>query len=277
MAPGAVNSRQIAPLSAAEVARYQRDGQLTPAWRLPPAMLAGMRRSLERLLAARPNLRPDFIALPHVPWDGAGGVGIAREFFDYATDPALLDLVEQIIGPDIVLWASAVFCKPAATGLEVPWHQDGQYWPIRPRATVTVWVALDEVTVENGGMRVIPGSHRAGEFSREQSEREDLVLNNVLNDPRLDLSALRNIELQAGQLSLHDVNIVHGSQPNSSGRRRAGYAVRYMPATSLYDRKLTMGGASKTAPVEFAQRPIWLLRGVDRCGENDFLVGHTHW
>ena len=266
-----------APLSAEELTRYRRDGQLTPTWRLPADRLAAMRTSLERLLTARADVRPDFIALPHVPWQGEGGVDIAREFFDYVSDPHLLDLVEQVIGPDIVLWASAVFCKPATTGLEVPWHQDGQYWPIRPRATVTVWMALDDVGVDNGCMRVIPGSHRLGEFSHEQSDREDLVLNNVLNDPRIDLASARNIELEAGQIPLHDVELVHGSQANTSGRRRAGYAVRYMPSTSLYDRTLSMGGASQSAPVEFKQRPIWLLRGVDRCGGNDFSVGHSHW
>lgn len=266
-----------ARLSAAEVAAYHRDGQVTPAWRLPPELLARMRASLDRLVAARADIRPDFIALPHVPWDGPGGVEIAREFFGYATTPEFLDIVEQLIGPDIVLWASTVFCKRAGDGLEVPWHQDGQYWPIRPRATVTMWIALDDSTPENGCMRVIPGSHRMGDFSHEVSDREDLVLNNVLNDPRLDLSTARDVCLEAGQLSLHDIALVHGSQPNRSAKRRAGFAIRYMPSTSHYDRSLPMGGASNTAPVEFARRPIWLVRGADRCGKNDFAVGHTHW
>jgi len=70
---------------------------------------------------------------------------------------------------------------------------------------------------------------------------------------------------------------VHGSQPNRSNRRRAGFAIRYMPATAHYDRSLPMGSASSTVPVEFAQRPIWLVRGVDRCGHNDFDIGHTYW
>ena len=100
---------------------------------------------------------------------------------------------------------------------------------------------------------------------------------NVLNNARICLDQARNIELQAGQISLHDVELVHGSQANTSGRRRAGYAIRYMPSTSLYDRSLVMGGASKSTPVEFKQRPIWLLRGEDRCGRNDFAVGHEYW
>ena len=268
---------RTARLTAAEIDAYRRDGQVTPAWRLPRALVERMRGSLDRLVAARPEVRPDFIALPHVPWDGAGGREIAREFFEYATEPTFLDIVEQLIGPDIILWASTVFGKPPREGLEVPWHQDGQYWPIRPRATVTMWIALDDATVENGCMRVIPGTHRMGDFSHEVSDREDLVLNNVLDDPRLDLATARDVVLEAGQFSLHDIGIVHGSQPNRSARRRAGFAIRYMPSTSHYDRSLAMGGGSSTAPVEFPRRPIWLVRGVDRCGKNDFTIGHTHW
>jgi len=269
--------RERAELTADERTRYEKNGQLTPQWRLPTAQLNRMQDALEQLLQARPELRPDFIALPHVPWDGPGGTEIAREFFDFATDPDLLDLVSAVIGPDIILWASSVFCKPPGVGLEVPWHQDGQYWPIRPRATVTVWIALDDVTQENGCMRVIPGSHRMGEFSHQVSDREDLVLSNVLDDPRIDLSQAFDVTLEAGQLSLHDANIVHGSQPNRSQHRRAGYALRYLPSSAYYDRSLSVGKASATVPVEFAERPIWLVRGVDRCGRNDFDIGHTLW
>ena len=261
-------------MTDAEVEAYRRNGQVTPAWRVPGELLGRMRDSLDRLIAARPGLRPDFIALPHVPWNGAEGSAIAREFFEYCVNPDFLDIVERVIGPDIILWASTVFCKPASIGLEVPWHQDGQYWPIRPRATVTLWIALDDSTRENGCMRVIPGSHRMGDFSHDVSERDDLVLNNVLNDPRIDLTCAYDVSLQAGQFSLHDIDVVHGSQPNRSARRRAGFAIRYMPATAHFDRTLKMGSGSNTAPVEFKNRPIWLVRGVDRCGKNDFRVGH---
>jgi Phytanoyl-CoA dioxygenase (PhyH) len=268
-------STAISPLSATEVAIYSERGQLTPRWRLRPELLARLRAVLEQLLAARPEVRPDFIPLPHVPWHNSPQAeSIAREFFQLISDPELLDVVEQLIGPDIILWASAMFCKPPTTGLEVPWHQDGQYWPIEPRATVTMWIALDHVSVANGCMKVIPGSHRLGDFSHDTSDREDLVLNNVLNDPRLDLSTAYDIELEPGQVSLHDVNIVHGSQPNRSGQRRAGYAVRYMPATAHYNRQSGRHSVSALAPIDFANRPIWLLRGTDRCGRNDFVTGH---
>ena len=262
-----------------ELEAYRRDGQLTPSFRLPPDRYDTLRDAFTAALALHGDRPPDFIPLPHVPPpDGnAEAVDVARRFFALATDDVLLDLVEPIIGSDIVLWASALFCKPAATGLEVPWHQDGQYWPIRPRATVTVWIAIDDVDRGNGCMRVIPGSHVGGAFEHEVSDREDLVLNNVLNDPRIDLDTARDIELEAGQVSLHHVDIVHGSQPNTSGRRRAGYAIRYMPSTSLYDRTIDPGRVSATVPLDFAQRPIWLVRGTDRHGSNDFEIGHTLW
>ncbi|MGE0485643.1 MAG: phytanoyl-CoA dioxygenase family protein [Gammaproteobacteria bacterium] len=275
----AAAAHHAALLDDDDIAAYQRDGQVTPHWRLADDRLAALRGALDRLLALHAPARPDFIPLPHVPPpDGEPmRLALAREFFEFFTDDQLLDLVEPLLGPDIVLWTAAVFCKPAATGLEVPWHQDGQYWPIRPRATVTAWVALDDVDAGNGCMRVIPGSHRLGEFSHEKSTREDLVLNNVLNDPRIDLATARDIVLTAGQVSLHDIDLVHGSAPNTSGRRRAGIAVRYMPASAHYDRRIDPGQASQTVTLDFAGRPIWLVRGADRTGLNDYRVGHTHW
>ncbi|MGH8595833.1 MAG: phytanoyl-CoA dioxygenase family protein, partial [Gammaproteobacteria bacterium] len=126
----AAKRNAVAPLTDSEIADYRQCGQLTPGWRLAPDKLKRLQGSLERLLAARPSERPDFIALPHTPWDDTReGREIAREFFDTVSDPDLLDVIEALIGADIVLWASAMFCKPAGTGLEVPWHQDGQYWP----------------------------------------------------------------------------------------------------------------------------------------------------
>lgn len=76
-------------------------------------------------------------------------------------------------------------------------------------------------------------------------------------------------------MSLHDVYLIHGSNPNRSPRRRAGLAIRYMPATSLFDRSRT-ADASAGYVVDFSNRPIWLVRGKDRTGRNDFAAGHEH-
>ena len=266
-------------LSDDDLAFYQREGYLISEQALPEETFSKLKSALQKRLILIGDKPPDFVPLPHTPAPTLNGEDIenARAFFAIATAPFILDRVEQIIGGDIVLWASALFCKPAATGLEVPWHQDGQYWPIRPRANVTMWIAIDDVDKENACLRVIPGSHRMGEFEHEKSAREDLVLNNVLNDSRIDLDTAADLELKAGQFSMHDVDLVHGSQKNTSGRRRAGYALRYMPASSAYDRNIDPGQGSATVPLEFAKRPIWLVRGVNRNPGNDFEIGHTHW
>jgi hypothetical protein len=83
-----------------------------------------------------------------------------------------------------------------------------------------------------------------------------------------------DLELQPGQMSLHDIYMVHGAKANTSGQRRTGVALRYMPGTSLFDRGLRPSNGKTGVPVSFATRPLWLLRGQDRTGRNDFSVGH---
>ena len=121
--------------------------------------------------------------------------------------------------------------------MEVPMHQDGHYWPIEPLATCTAWIAIDDSTVENGCLRVIPGSHAQRRlFAHQKLDREDVVLNQSVADDALDETSAVDVQLSAGQLSLHDVYLVHGSNANRSTRRRAGVAIRYMPGTSHFRR-----------------------------------------
>jgi hypothetical protein len=264
----------MSKLTTNELARFRDDGLVVPAYTLPPSRLAAMRAAAEELVAARTDIRPEFIPLPHVSWDSSARArALARRFLDFAHDPDLLDLVESVIGPDIVFWTAALFCKPGGEGRAIPWHQDGVYWPLRPPATVTVWIALDHSRIENGCLRYVPGSHRRGPLRHEQSAEDGMVLNTAVAESEIDLGTARCVELSAGQLSMHEIYLVHGSAPNTSPRRRAGLTLRYMPATTLYDRSQQPGTGSNTAPVEFARRPIWLVRGTDRAG-NDFTTGH---
>jgi ectoine hydroxylase-related dioxygenase (phytanoyl-CoA dioxygenase family) len=262
-----------ARLSADEVAAYRRDGIVIPRYRLPEVRVAHLRRALDRLLADNPTVRPEHLVNAHIARHGPEGVRGQDAFFDLATSPDVLDLVEHAIGPDIVLWGCQVFCKPAGDGMEVPWHQDGHYWPIRPLATCTVWVAIDDSTTENGCMRVIPGSHRRGLLPHAKAPRERVVLDLETDPTAFDASTARDVVLEAGQMSMHDVYLIHGSRPNTSPRRRAGVAVRFMPATSRFDRTVPPMTKYGQATVDFSKRPIWLVRGVDRAG-NDFEVGH---
>ena len=144
------------PLSATEVAAYRRDGIVMPRHTLPAAQLSRLAAALEQLLADNPGVRPEKLVSAHIE-HSAEGVKGNRVFLEIAHHAAVLDAVEQLIGPDIILWGCQVFCKPGGDGMEVPWHQDGQYWPIRPLATCTVWVAVDASTHRE---RLSPGHPR---------------------------------------------------------------------------------------------------------------------
>jgi len=268
----------MATLHADEIAHYQREGWVIPRWRLPAPQVAVLREALDELLRRNPGVRPEKLVSAHVEGgaDGNGeGVRGVAQFLDLARDREIVDLVAGAIGDDIILWGCHVFCKPAGVGYETPWHQDGHYWPIRPLATCTAWVALEESVVENGCLRVIPRSHAARQLHEHLHEdRSDLTLNQRLAAGSFDEAAAVDLELQPGQMSLHDVYMIHGAAHNRSPRRRTGVALRYMPATSVFDRNLRPVDGKSGVPVDFARRPLWLVKGADRSGCNDFGIGH---
>ncbi len=262
-------------LDQQDIETYKADGLLKSPFQIDDDLLGRMRESLDKLLRDNADIAPETLVCPHIPYGRTHDESAAQDWLDYARNPAILNLVSQLIGPDIILWGSQVFCKPPVVGKAIPWHQDGQYWPIRPIATCSVWIALDDATPENGCMRYIPGSHAGGSIYRHRiNESKDVVLNQEVEPSQFDESTARDDALKAGQFSLHDVYLIHGSNANRSTRRRAGFVVRYMPATSVFERAI--GDEHKQSGVTFSmsQRPIWLLRGKDVSGRNDFEVGH---
>jgi hypothetical protein len=267
--------RPMATLNTDEIERYRNQGWVVPHHRLPAARVATMQAALAELLRANPGVRPEKLVSAHVEGDNGEGVHGSRAFLDLARDPDIVELVSGVLGEDIILWGCHVFCKPAEQGYETPWHQDGHYWPIRPLANCTVWVALEPSTAENGCLRVIPGSHAAQRLHEHLHEdRADLTLQQRLAAGSFDEAAAVDIELQPGQMSLHDVYMIHGANANRSTQRRTGVALRYMPASSVFDRSLKPVDGKTGVPVDFAHRPLWLVRGVDRSGMNDLAVGH---
>lgn len=265
----------MASLNAAEIAQYGREGYVIPNFRLAPQKVDHLRATLDKLIADNPGVRPEKLVSAHVEGDNGEGVKGSRSFLELARDPDIVDLVAQVIGDDVMLWGCHVFCKPGGDGYETPWHQDGHYWPIRPLATCTVWVALDRSDRENGCLRVIPRSHASKHLHEHLHEdRTDLVLNQKMAEGAFDEKDAVDLELEPGQMSMHDVYMIHGAAANRSPRRRAGVALRYMPSTSLFDRHLKPHDGKTGVPVAFATRPLWLLRGVDRTGQNDFKIGH---
>src|SRR3954462_9447109 len=265
----------MAHLSTEEVARYKQDGWVRPQFRLPEAQVAQMREALDDLIARNPGVRPEKLVSAHIEGDNGEGVHGSKAFLDLALDPQIVELVSGVTGDDVILWGCHVFCKPPGDGYETPWHQDGHYWPIRPLANCTVWVALEASDKDNGCLRVIPGSHREKRlWDHLHEDRSDLTLQQRLAPGTFDEATAVDIELQPGEMSLHDVYMIHGAQPNTSSRRRTGVALRYMPATPLFARRRRPSDGQTGVPVNFAQRPLWLLRGVDRAG-NDFVTGRV--
>jgi ectoine hydroxylase-related dioxygenase (phytanoyl-CoA dioxygenase family) len=271
----------MAMLTPREIDHFHTHGYVVPAFALPAQRVAELQVALDTLLQRNPGVRPEKLVSAHIERgahnegsDNGEGVRGVAAFLDLARDPAIVELVAGVLGDDVILWGAHVFCKPAAEGYETPWHQDGHYWPIRPLATCTVWVAIEDSLPDNGCLRVVPGSHRARRLHEHlHEERSDLTLNQRLAAGAFDEADAVDVALRAGQMSLHDVYMIHGARPNRSPRRRTGVALRYMPATSLFDRSLKPVDGQSGVPVNFAHRPLWLVRGVDRAG-NDFTTGH---
>jgi len=269
-------------LNEQDIEGYHRDGQLVPDYTLPPETLAAMRAALDRLLADNPDHASDSMLCPHLVHDPAQDMLAvplrgSAEWMAFAQIPEILDMVSQLIGDELILWGTTVFGKPARIGKETPWHQDAEYWPIRPSATCSVWIALDDATPDNGCLRVIPGSHMTRRLhDHHYVDSRDVTLRLEVDDGALEGADARDVSLCAGQISLHDVHLIHGSNANRSGRRRAGFVLRLMPATSLFDHALGRARAAAGKDrIDYGKRAIFLMRGRDRHGGNDFSIGHA--
>ena len=261
-------------LSADEIARYREDGLLVPNYRLPEDMLARIRQSLLDLIAANPHVSANVMYGPHIPYNAGQDMKGDPVWLDYAAFPPVMDIVEQLIGPDFLLWGTTVFGKPASGGKAVPWHQDGDYWPIEPLNNVSVWIALDDCTPENGCLRVIPCSHKPHRlYGHHNDASEELLIHEVIDEAEYDEALARDVPLKAGEMAIFDVFTVHGSHANLSDRRRAGFVLRIMPTTSHFNHHRA-DVAAKTTIIDWSNRPLHLLRGRDVCGKNDFQVGH---
>lgn len=274
MAEQATAAQWAVELSQDEVQRYRDDGLLVPNYRLPDDMVARMRQSLLDLFAANGHISSNVMYGPHIPYNPGQDLKGDPIWLDYAKYPPLLDLMEQLIGPDFLLWGTTVFGKPAGGGKAVPWHQDGEYWPIEPLSNVSVWIALDDCTPENGCLRFIPGSHKPHRlYSHHNDASEALLIHEVIDDDEYDHSRARDLPLRAGEMAIFDVFTVHGSHANTTSQRRAGFVLRIMPTTSHFNHS-RQDVAAKTTIIDWANRPLHLLRGRDACGRNDFQVGH---
>jgi len=175
--------------------------------------------------------------------------------------PEIVDRIESLLGPDILCWETALFIKEPGDAAYVSWHQDAAYWGLEPYEVLTAWVALSPSTRRSGCMRVLPGSHM-GEIV---PHLDTFAANNMLSRGQeiqleVDESQVVDIELQAGEMSLHHVMIAHGSDPNAGDDRRIGLAIRYIPAhvrqvVGTADTATVIRGADRHAYFEAEPRP----------------------
>lgn len=152
--------------------------------------------------------------------------------YEIATHPILLDAVESVLGPDILLWDSSYVIKEPRSGGFISWHQDLTYWGLNMQSEydlVSAWVALTPVTTENGCMQFVRGSHRNGKYVHEDTfENDNLLHRGQAIADNFDAADIDFIELEAGQASLHQGWAVHSSTPNASDDRRIGLVMNYL-------------------------------------------------
>ena len=210
-------------LSEAQVQAYQRDGFVFPVDVLSAAEVRAHRQELEA-------------------WERARGAAIdfpekskSYLLFNWADQlvhhPRILDAVEDLIGPDILVYHSTLFLKEAHTPAFVRWHQDSTYFYLQPHLHVTAWVALSEASVQAGCMQALPGSHRWGALEHDDKpEPMNMIRRGQGISGRFDQAQGQFMPVGAGQMSLHHTDLVHASGGNDSDDRRIGYAISYIPA-----------------------------------------------
>jgi non-heme Fe2+,alpha-ketoglutarate-dependent halogenase len=208
-------------LTSAAVERYRRDGFYFPIPVLASSEAREYRRRLEAVEAEHGGaLTAEIRQKPHL---------LFTWLADLVRHPAILDAVEDVLGPNLLVWSTSFFIKAPHDSAFVSWHQDATYWGLSEPDVVTAWVAFTEATVENGAMRMVPGSH-----GEQLTHRDTFAANNLLSrgqEIAVEVDEARGVDivLRAGEMSLHHVRMVHGSPANRSDDRRIGFAIRYIP------------------------------------------------
>lgn len=234
-------------LSEQQVAAFERDGFLFPLRVMTREDAQAYRQRLEAY--ERSNGAPIASNMRHK----------VHLLFTWANalvhHPKILDAVEDVLGPDLLCWTSNFFIKEPGTPAFVSWHQDATYWGLSSDEVVTAWVALSDAPVESGAMKFWPGSHRMEQLPHVDTFHDDNLLSRGQElAVRVPEAEGVLVPLQAGEISLHHVKLVHGSGPNSSGDRRIGLAIRYI---APHVRQLKTNDSAM------------LVRGRDRYGHFD--------
>lgn len=209
-------------LSNAQINEYHEQGFLSPIDLMSESEAIEIRHKLEEAERLYPE---------HLNAENRNNAHLVFDFLDeLAFNQSIVDMVEDLIGPDFSLWGSVLFIKDPGTKHFVSWHQDATYMGMTSNGFVTPWIALSPSTLETGCMSMIPGSHKSKIRPHDDTFAEDNILTRGQVVKNVDESEAVDLILKPGQMSLHHGEIVHGSQPNLSQDRRIGFALQsYMP------------------------------------------------
>jgi len=207
-------------LTPEQIAQFNRDGYLMPFRIFSESEITELRAYFDQLLQ-------QYIA------DGKDSYAISSahlrhgRVWDVLTNPRVVGIITDLIGPSVVGWGSHFFCKMPGDGKTVSWHQDASYWPLTPSKAVTLWLAIDDADRENACMKYIPGTQVLGHLTYKLSETD---ASNVLNQTVPEVEKYGDpvyVELKAGEASVHSDLLLHGSDANTSSRRRCGLTLRF--------------------------------------------------
>jgi non-heme Fe2+,alpha-ketoglutarate-dependent halogenase len=239
-------------LTPAQIAAFEARGYLAPLPVMSEPEALRLRATLEAIEAGMGGpLRGDLRHKAHL---------LFPFLADLIRHPAILDAIEDLLGPDLLCWNSNFFIKEADTPSFVSWHQDSTYWGLSSPDVVTAWVALTPSSLANGAMAVIPASHTRDQIPhRDTFDRHNLLTRGQEVAVEVDEGAAVPLVLRPGEMSLHHVRLVHGSPPNPSGDRRIGFAIRYIPTSIRQlegeDSATLVRGADRYHHFELEPRP----------------------
>jgi hypothetical protein len=210
-------------LTAAQIDQYHRDGYVYPIDAFGAEQAQGYRAAMEKFEAAQgTELTKGHNFKPHLLFTWVDEI---------IHHPAILDAVEDLIGPNIRLFHLSVWPKNAGDPAYVSWHQDATYFGLEPAVQVTAWVALTEASIDAGCMEVIPGSHKLGQLDHAEraNAKHNLLSRGQTITVDFDRSQTAFMPVSAGQFSLHHTHLVHNSRPNRTDDRRIGLGLSYIP------------------------------------------------
>lgn len=210
-------------LEAVQVRQYEKRGFLFPLPALTPLEVSTFRTAFEELEHRfGGHLPPARVIQPQLHF---------RWAYNLTIHPAILDIVSCVIGANILVHSTTIFCKYPHDRAYVPWHQDGYYWGLSAPKVVSAWVALSDSHSANGCMRILPSTHNRTRAHIERHHPHNMLFSTGSTvQEAVDESQAVDVVLRAGEMSLHHVDAIHGSQPNVSDEKRIGFAIRYAAA-----------------------------------------------